>query len=201
MSERVILLGGGCHAKVVIDCIHAAGDTVVGILDDNLPIGHYVLGIPVLGAIDDYAKYIDCKFIIAIGKNHIRHRIADKPDVKWYTAVHPGAIVSANARIGEGSVIMPRVVINSNASIGNHCIINTGAIIEHDDCISDYVHISPGVCLGGTVNVGEETHVGIGAVVKNNTDICGGCTVGAGAVVVKNITESGIYVGVPAYKK
>ena len=42
---------------------------------------------------------------------------------------------------------------------------------------------------------------GIGASVKNNVTICGGCIIGAGAVVVKDITECGVYVGVPAHKK
>jgi serine acetyltransferase len=55
--------------------------------------------------------------------------------------------------------------------------------------------------LGGTVKVGELTHVGIGATVKNNIAICSGCTIGAGAVVVKDISEKGIYIGVPAKRK
>ena len=34
----------------------------------------------------------------------------------------------------------------------------------------------------------------------NNVNICSGCKVGAGTVVVKDITEPGIYVGVPVRK-
>ena len=40
--------------------------------------------------------------------------------------------------------------------------------------------------------------IGAGATVKNNTSICGECIIGAGAVVVKNIDQSGTYIGVPA---
>jgi len=43
--------------------------------------------------------------------------------------------------------------------------------------------------------------VGIGAIINNNVNIYEHMTLGAGAVVVKDITESGIYVGVPARKK
>lgn len=50
----------------------------------------------------------------------------------------------------------------------------------------------------GTVHVGERVHVGVGACVKNNTNITADVTVGAGAAVVKDITEAGVYVGVPA---
>ena len=49
--------------------------------------------------------------------------------------------------------------------------------------------------------VGKGTWIGTGAIVSNNVNICGGCMIGAGAVVIKDITEPGIYVGVPARLK
>ena len=198
MSEPVILIGGSGHAKVVMDCVQSSGGQVAGILDDGIAAGTLVIGIPVLGKVGDYTQYLQYSFLIAIGSNAIRRRIAESLPVKWCTAVHPSAVVSQYARIGAGSVIMPNAVVNSGASIGMHCIVNSGAIIEYDNRLSDYVHISPGASLGGTVFVGQETHIGIGASVRNNISICGGCTIGAGAVVVKNITEPGTYVGVPA---
>ena len=201
MSEQVIVIGGGGHAKVVIDCIQSAGDTVVGILDDGLSVGTTVLNIPVLGRIDDYYKFADKQFIIAVGSNAVRRRIAENIKVKWYTAVHPRAVISQYAQIGAGTVVMPNAVINAGASVGKHCIINTCAIVEHDNKIDDYVHISPAASLGGTVSIGKETHVGIGAAVRNNIQICGGCVIGAGAAVVKSITECGVYVGIPAHKQ
>ena len=201
MSEQVVVIGGGGHAKVVIDCIRSAGDTAVGILDDNLAEGSAVLDVPVLGKIEDCVKFADKKFIIAIGNNSVRRSLGERLAVEWYTAIHPRAVVSQYAELGCGNVVMPNAVINAGAKVGAHCIINTGAIVEHDNRIGNYVHISPSATLGGTVIIGNETHVGIGAAVKNNITICNGCIIGAGAVVVKNITECGVYVGVPAQKK
>ena len=201
MSEEVIVIGGGGHARVVIDGIQACGDAVVGILDDALAVGSTVLGIPVLGKTADWQRYPDKKFLIAVGSNAVRRRLAESMTAEWYTMVHPRAVVSQYAQIGAGCVVMPNAVINAGAVVGAHCIINTGAIVEHDNRLADYVHISPAAALAGTVTVGAETHIGIGAQVRNNIQICGGCTVGAGAVIVKNITERGIYVGVPAHKQ
>ena len=65
MCKNVIVIGGGGHAKVAIDCTREAGDTVVGILDDHLPIGATVLGVPVLGPVSVYSTYPDCVFLIA----------------------------------------------------------------------------------------------------------------------------------------
>ena len=198
MAESVILIGGSGHARSLIDCIHAAGDEVAGILDDGLTVGDKVLGVPVLGGVDECEKYREHLFLVAIGDNGIRTRIVESVDLKWYTAIHPAAEISHYAQVGSGTVVMANAVINSCAVVGKHCIINTGAVVEHDNVLEDFVHLSPRVALGGGVHIHKGTHVGIGAVVRDNQTICGGCVIGAGAVVVKDITESGTYVGVPA---
>ena len=198
MAESVILIGGGGHAKVIIDCVHAGGDQVVGILDDALDPGTEILGVPVLGKTAECCNFPDKKFLIAIGSNAVRRKIDGLWNLNWYTAVHPAAVVSPYARLGEGSVVMPGAVINAGAVVGRHCIVNSGAVVEHDNCLEDYVHVSPAAALGGTVRVGQCSHIGIGAAVRNNISICADAVIGAGAVVVKNIEEAGTYVGVPA---
>ena len=198
MPESIVLIGGSGHAKVIIDCIRTSGGEVFGILDDGIAPGTMVLGAPVLGRTAEYENYKDHPFLIAIGSNAVRRRIAESMDARWATVVHPRAVVSASARLGPGTVVMPGAVINACADVGRYCIINTGAVVEHDNILGDFVHISPNAALGGTVAVGDGTHIGIGACVRNNVRICGGCTIGAGAAVVKDICEPGTYVGVPA---
>lgn len=197
MPEQVIIIGASGHGKVVADVISAAGDTVVGFLDDDTSkqkCGNY----PVLGTVHEAKKHLQCRFIIAIGNNDVRKRIAEKLDLPWHTAIHPSAVISHSAVIGPGTVVMPNAVVNAEARIGAHCILNTGTIVEHENSIADFVHLSPRAALGGNVHVGECSHIGIGACVKNNIAICDNCTIGAGAAVVKNIREAGTYVGVPA---
>lgn len=201
MPRKIVIIGASGHGKVIADIIIKSGDKVVGFLDDGVKKGSIVTGIEVLGKIEDFTKFKECEFIIAIGNPNIRKKIANDLPVKWYTAVHPNAVISSlDVKIGEGTVVMANAVINSGAQIGGHCIINTGAIVEHDNILYDYVHISPNATLAGTVSVGEMTHIGVGACVKNNTNIAPNCIIGAGAVVVKDISESGTYIGVPARK-
>ncbi len=200
MCKEVIVIGGGGHAKVVIDCIQNAGDRVRGILDDHLTPGTDILGVPVLGKVDTYKNFADCAFIIAIGGNQVRQALSRQLEVQWYTAIHPSAVVSKYATVGEGSMILANAVVNPCATVGKHCIINTAAVVEHDNKIADFVHISPRAALAGNVTVGELTQVGIGSCVRQGISICGGCIIGAGAVVVKDICEEGIYAGVPAKK-
>ena len=188
--KRVVILGASGHAHVIADIVTACGDKVEAFLDDNTSIEG------VSGSISSYEKYVDCEFIIGIGNADIREQISTIP-VKWYTAIHPSAIISPKALVAEGTAIMPNAVVNSRAIIGKHCIINTGAIVEHDNI----VHVSVGAKLGGIVHVGKSTWIGIGAIVNNCINICNKSVIGAGAVVVKDIVETGIYIGIPARKR
>lgn len=203
MSKQVVIIGAGGHAKVIADIIVKSGDRVYGFLDDNLEIGTTIANneqFKIIGKIEKINKLkenTNLEFVIAIGDNTVRKNIAENYNVKYYTAIHPSSIIALDVSIEEGTVVMANAVINTSAKIGRHCIVNTGVIIEHDNIIENYVHVSPNATLCGTVKIGECTHIGANATVKNNTEICNKCIIGAGALVIKNIKESGTYVGVP----
>lgn len=197
MSDGIIILGAGGHAKVIADIVLSRGDKLIGFLDDNA--SGEVLGYSIFGKISDVARYAEnCSFIIGIGNNQTRKKLADTYELRWYTALHPTAVIARDVKIGEGTVVMADAVVNPSSITGRHCIINTSTVVEHDNNIGNFVHISPHATLCGTVSVGELTHVGAGATVKNNISICSGCVIGAGAIVVRNISFPGTYIGVPA---
>lgn len=197
MNKEVIIIGAGGHGKVVADIVRKSNDIVYGFLDDDEDCDTELLG-----QVIDCEKYSDKYFFVAIGDNIIRKKNLEcYPDFKYYTAIHPNAIISENVVIGEGTCVMANAVINDSAQIGNHCIINTHATVEHDDVIEDFVHISPGATLCGTVHVGECTWICAGATVKNNTTITSNCIIGMCAAVLHDIDEAGVYVGIPAGKE
>lgn len=196
--NRLVIIGAGGHGKVIADIAMKCGYTDICFLDEHA-VG-MCMGFPIAGTSAELTLMNDgaTDFVIAVGTNATRRKIAERFHVSWVTLIHPSAWIAADVTIGQGTVVMAGAMINPSARVGAHCIINTGSIVEHDNVLEDYVHISPRVALAGTVRIGEETHVGIGAVVRNNITICSNCTIGAGAVVVKDITKSGTYIGVPA---
>ena len=197
MCKEVIIIGAGGHGKVIADIIEKCGDKVLGFLDDGAR--EETFGYKVLGKSRDANKYPDKEFFIAIGNNAVRKKIATaNPNLKFYTAIHPAAIISRGVEIGEGTCVMAGCVINADTKIGNHVIINSGSVVEHDNNVSDFVHLSPGAVLCGTVSVGECTHIGAGVTVKNNVSITGETIIGVGAAVVNDIEMPGTYCGVPA---
>lgn len=206
MSKDVVIIGAGGHAKVIADIIIKSGDNLLGFLDDNIELDTIIIeDYMIMGKVEDCIKISeinpDACFIIAIGNNQTRKKIAETyKDINYYTAIHPSSQIAIDVEIAEGSSIMANTCINSSAKIGKHCIINTASIVEHDNQINNYVHLSPNVTSCGTVTIGELTHIGAGTTIKNNINITAECIIGAGAVVVKEIEEKGTYVGVPAKK-
>ena len=198
MNKRIVIVGAGGHGKVIADIAVKIGYADIVFVDDNA-IGD-CLGYPIVGTCDAMVVLNDCNtdFVIAVGNNNIRRRIAESYDVNWVSLIHPSAQIGVDVKIGVGTVVMANAVINPCSTVGKHCIVNTSSVVEHDGVIGNYVHISPKSALGGTVKIGDCTHIGIGAVVRNNVSVCNDCVVGAGAVVIKDITESAVYIGIPA---
>lgn len=200
MRNRLVIIGAGGHGKVVADIALKNGYTDIFFADDTTT--GKCMDFPIICKISQLADFANDKtdFIIAIGNNEVRKKIAEQYNLNWVTLIHPSAQIGINVEIGVGTVVMANATVNPCSSVGKHCIINTSSVIEHDNVIGDYVHISPKVAIGGTVRIGDGTHIGIGASVKNNTMICNDCVIGVGTVVVKNIDEVGVYVGVPSRK-
>lgn len=191
------LFGAGGHAKVVIDILRASEkDFRIEAVYDDMPRTARLLDIPVLkspsGAPDTASEWIIC-----IGDNHARRRVSERLRARFLTAIHPGAVISPYAGIGEGSVIMTHAVVGPDAVVGRHSIINTRAVVEHDCKIGDFVHISPGAVLVGGVTAGEGVHIGAGATVIQGVTIGRWAVIGAGAVILRDVPEYAIVVGNP----
>lgn len=187
------LFGASGHAKVIKDIIDAQGDRV-GCLYDDAPHCAEIHGKQVLKASE---AHVNGPLIVSIGSNRVRKLISERYPLTYSTAVHPNAIVSPTAQIGDGSVVMHGAIIQSDAVIGQHCIINSGASVDHECQISDYVHISPHATLCGNVHVGEGSWIGAGTIIIPGIKIGKWCVIGAGSVVINDIPDNTTAVGNP----
>ena len=201
---NTFLFGASGHGKVVKDILNAKGVKVEAFVDDNLQVNECA-GRKVLHD----AKGLS-PIIVSIGVNRIRKIVVERlladakacgNDLEFATAIHPSAIISPTAKIGEGTVVMAGAVINADAVIGKHCIVNTGATVDHDCVIEDYCHIAPGANVSGGTHIGEGTWIGVGACVIQCIKIGKDCMIGAGSVVVKDIPDDVTAYGNPCRVK
>ena len=183
------LYGASGHAKVIMDILKANGVEIEGLVDDNPDIIE-LLGYPVYHQRTDLSP-----MIVSIGNNAIRKHIVEKLPVEFGQAIHPTAIVSHTAIIGEGTVVMQGAIVQACTRIGKHCIINTGASVDHECIVEDFVHISPHATLCGNVHVGEGSWVAAGTVVLPGVKIGKWSVIGAGSVVSKDIPDGVLAVG------
>ncbi len=204
MNSRkgLLILGASGHGRVVAD-IAARLDCYprLAFLDDD-PARTSALGFPVLGPSAWMSRYLgDYDLFVAVGDNRVRQTLQEHAEAlgaRLATLVHPQAVLGTQVSLGPGTVVMAGAVINCGSTLGRGCIVNTSASLDHDNLLEDFVHISPGAHLAGTVHVGQGTWIGIGACVINNRHVAPGCRIGAGAVVIRDITQRGTYVGIPA---
>lgn len=204
---RIVVVGAGGHARVVIETLVATGlYDIVGVLDPNQELWgkHFFAGYIVLGddhlLIDMRTQNITGCFI-ALGPNKLRASLyeqASKLGFEFINAIHPQSCISGSVQIGQGVAIMAGAVVNANTVIGNNVIINTGATIDHDCTIGNHVHIAPGCHISGYVDIGDGSMLGTGASVIDRMSIGSWSMLGAGSVVVTSIPSHIKAMGVPA---
>lgn len=197
--RKLVIIGAGGHGSVIADIARLNGYEQIVFLDDAaMERNDY----PVVGKTADYTKYVsDADFFVAIGRNAIRQKIfvtLTESGAPIATLIHPTAVIGENVTVGMGTAIMAGAVVNPGAAVGDGVILNTCSSVDHDCLVENFAHIAVGAHLCGTVTVGEGAFICAGATVINNVSVCAGATVGAGTVVIKDITEKGTYVGVPA---
>ena len=206
--KKVILLGGGGHAKCVIEAMRLGGKySPYCILDVKARVGEKVLGVKIDGPDSELPAYFQrgiklCVVALgSIGDPALRialWKCAEKAGFGFPAIIHPSATVSSYVEIGRGAYVGPRAIINAGTFIGEGCIINSGAIVEHDCRIGAFAHIAPGAVISGGVAVGDRAHLGTGCSVMHGIRIGSDSIIGVGSVVVKDIPARTVCVGNPA---
>ena len=212
MKEKILLIGAGQHARVVLYNIQEQNKyEVIGILDKNLNKAReekIFEGIPMLDI--DYSqiglKKLKeeigvTKFFISFGNMKYRKKVWKMfKQAGWDSVniIHPNAVISKNTKLGEGILIECGCLITPNPIIGNNVVINTGSQVNHDNIVEDHVYIASGVILSGGVKIAENTLLDDGVIITLGKSVGKNSLIGAGAVVTKNIEDNVVAYGNPA---
>lgn len=203
MKKYCIVGCGGCGQEVLgyLEDILGAecSEKAVFMVTSGVP-DRTNLDIPVIHLDEfDPTQYLT---VVAIGSPYSRRAVVEQlpSNTEYGTLIHPSAVVSKRAQIGVGTIIAPGCVVTASVQIGAHSHINYNSTISHDSVVGDYFTTGPGAHLNGNCTVGHGVYLGSNAAVKQRTQICSDVVIGMGGVVVKDIIETGTYVGVPVHK-
>lgn len=211
MKEKIVLIGAGQHAKVVLYNARVQNKyDVATILDPNSSIwGNYIDGVYAEKDYKDFdieylrfieEKYGTKRFFIGIGAMSLRKKIFEffvSQGWESVNIVHPNAVVSKDAKLGSGILIEAGCLITPSPFIGNNVVVNTGSQVNHDNVIEDHVYIASGVVLSGGVTIGENTLLDDGVIVSLGRKIGKNVIIGAGAIVTKDVPDNVIAYGCP----
>jgi len=198
-SMKIVLIGGGGHARSLVE----SGCHIDGYADaravTDMPLPRVGSDEEILSSMDPSSTALHIAVVGGDGRSMAtRRRIIERFSAfPAATLIAPSATVTPSSSIGQGSAVMCGAIVNG-ASIGRHNVVNTGAIVEHGCRTGSNVFIGPGAVICGGVTIGDDCFIGAGVTVRNCVSICPGVTVGIGAAVVSDITEPGIWAGVPA---
>lgn len=207
MNLPVIILGGGGHAKVLIEALRASGVTILGITDsDPAKQNTSVMGIPVLGDDAEVERHAPENVLLVNGLGSVeqptvRAAIFDAFVARGYsfaTVVHPSAVVASDMRMDKGVQIMAGAVIQPGCAIGANTVVNTHTTVDHDCNLAGHVHLAPGAVLSGGVTVGEATHVGAGTTIIQGVRLGARVLIGAGSLVTQDMPDGVTAYGIPA---
>ena len=201
--RRLAILGASGHGKVVAEAALAQGWDDIVFFDDAWPKVSSNGRWSVLGNTESLLRFAATYdgIAVGIGNNRIRREKMDLiecKDLQLATIIHPSAVVSDYALIGEGTVVCANAVVNVDVQLGPGGVINTGAVIEHDCCLGDCVHVSPNAVLSGGVTLGHEVWVGAGASIKQLVSVGNKAVIGMGSVVLRDVAPEVTVVGNPA---
>lgn len=206
--KNIVIIGASGHGGMLMDCIEKEGRfNVMGFVDSFKEEGTQMNGYEILGSEQALPRLID-KFniqgaILAIGNNWIRKIMVNKihdiaPDLDFVSTIHPSALLGKGVKIGKGSAVLPGAIVNANATIGDFCILNTNSSLGHDGYMEDFSSIASGVCTGGNLILGRFSAISLGANIIEKISIGEHSVIGAGSLVVKNVGSHSIVYGSPA---
>tara|TARA_B110000046_G_scaffold185525_1_gene227532 strand:+ start:2459 stop:3538 length:1080 start_codon:yes stop_codon:yes gene_type:complete len=200
VSKAIIIIGAKGGAKMAIDALRGSNEfIVVGLIDDAIDLGTYVMDVPVVGnthAIGDFIELGIKNFIMAFGILENRKKRFElfnqlkKLGCQFPNIIHPKAIVEDSVIIGQGNVILAGANVGSCVKMGDLNYINNSSLLSHDCILVDNIHIAPGAVLASSVVVESHVLIGMNTTLFLGINIGEGASINNGLVVNSNVKRN-----------
>ena len=204
--EKIIIVGAGGFGRELlwwIKDINKAQNKwkILGFIDDNPnALEGYDCDYKIIGSIKDWQPKEDEVFALAFGSPILKRKIVGilkAKGAKFATIIHPTAMLSEFAKVGEGLIMFPHSKISCNTTIGDFVTL-LATPIGHDTFVGDYTVISGGCNIVRNVKIGKDVFLAAGVCIAQDLVIGDGAYLGLGSVVLKDVPAGATVFGNPA---
>jgi sugar O-acyltransferase (sialic acid O-acetyltransferase NeuD family) len=191
---RTVIVGAGGFGREVLswalDCHEAGRLPPVGGFIDDQEEAMAGFDVPRLGPISDYSPAPGDRFVVAVGKPSSKRKLVEMLSdrgAEFATLIHPTAVVTRSASLGEGVIMTPFTMANPNAVLERFVTLISFSGLGHDARAGEFTTISSHVDVTGFAELGRDVFVASGARILPGVKVGDGATIGAGAVVIRRV--------------
>ena len=200
--KKVIIIGASGHSAEITDYITHYNNSVapelcfdvVGYIDDNKEsYNNYSFLGPYIGTIKDHEVSLDAEYIMGIANIQFRRTIIQnflEKGARFATLIHPTAIISPSAIVGEGCLVAHNASIGAKAKVGNFNMLNSRCTVGHDSILGEFNFIGPQVVLSGFTKVGNNNMFGVNSATIPTIEIGDNNTIAAGMIITKTVKDN-----------
>lgn len=160
---KLLILGAGQYGFVAKEVAEAMGCfSSIDFLDDHNEMA--------IGKLDDIEITEYDTAFVAIGNPAVRAEWLQRIS-KLATLIHPRAVVSPSALIGEGSIIEVGAVISTDVKIGKGTIVMANTVVGHNATVGDCCQLKYNCSVPENYVVPNQTKVDCNVVFKDKATI------------------------------
>ena len=209
--DRYVILGSGRYVvniEEILEAQYAAAGRpedfkILGFTDsDPAKHGQTLFGYPILGGPNWILSQNELLHVVSFVNPQARWELVSpirkQQNVRFPNVIHPSAVISRRAVMGQGNIIAQNVVVAPFVTIGDFTLLNYAVSIGHDCIIGDFSTCNGGAHVAGSSTLEERAFVGPGAVIIDGARVGKGAKIGANAVVRQPIPPHATAVGIPA---
>jgi len=201
------ILGVGAQTPSIIDLLEALKLPIAGLYHyDDSRTGEKVLGYSIVGSNAELFEKRDLsglRFALSMGDNDIRMNLGAeirRLGGRLPPLIHPSAMVSRHAFLGEGTVASANSTVAPNVTIGRDVHVGYGVVVSHDATVEDGCFVGPNSTVGAYTTLCRGVFVGLASAIlpKKGLTVGAGALIGGGSVVTKSVPAGITVLGNPA---
>lgn len=172
-KATLLILGAGGYGLAVAEAAQLGGQWQdIIFADDRWPTTQQVGDYKIVSNIANLHQLASSNIqaIVAIGNNHLRQKwqkLLSELGIIITSIIHPQAIVSPTAQIGQGVTVMAGCVISTKTVINDGVILNIGTLLDHDVIVKAFAHLSVGVKVASGKIIAPYSFLEVGSCIPH----------------------------------